>query len=213
MRLERSAEGDLLMDASERAKMAAGEWYTCLDAELEELRAAARDAVFEHNALPPRRRGDMGPALRGLLGGVGENARIEAPFHCAYGFNIVLGGGAFLNAGCVVLDTAAVRIGRRTLLGPAVHIYCAEHHGTSKGRQAGLEIAKPVEIGDDAWIGGGAIVLGGVSIGEGAIVGAGSVVTRDVAANMTVAGNPARAIGQPTTDGKRRRQAALSPRF
>jgi maltose O-acetyltransferase len=40
--------------------MAAGEWYTCLDPELEALRIVARDAVFEHNSLPPRRRGDMG---------------------------------------------------------------------------------------------------------------------------------------------------------
>jgi acetyltransferase-like isoleucine patch superfamily enzyme len=36
--------------------------------------------------------------------------------------------------------------------------------------------------------------LGGITIGENAIIGAGSVVTRDVAANSTVAGNPARLL-------------------
>ncbi|PTE09917.1 sugar O-acetyltransferase [Mesorhizobium helmanticense] len=184
------------MAGSERTKMAAGEWYTCLDDELEALRVIARDAVFEHNSLPPGRRGNIGPALKSLLGAAGEGARIEAPFHCAYGFNIFLGDSVFLNAGCTILDTATVRIGKRTLLGPNVQIYCAEHHKEVAGRQAGLEIARPVEIGDNAWIGGSAIILGGVSIGEGAIVGAGSVVTRDVAANTTVVGNPARPAGR-----------------
>lgn len=185
---------DIALNTSERTKMAAGEWYTCLDPELEALRVMARDAVFEHNSLPPRQRGDIGPALKSLLGVVGPGARIEAPFHCAYGFNIVLGDGVFLNAGCTILDTAPVRIGKGTLLGPNVQIYCAEHHKEAAGRQAGLEIAKPVEIGDNAWIGGSAIILGGISIGDGAIVGAGAVVTRDVPPNTTVVGNPAQSV-------------------
>ncbi|TGS34782.1 maltose acetyltransferase domain-containing protein, partial [Mesorhizobium sp. M8A.F.Ca.ET.182.01.1.1] len=54
------------MPESERAKMAAGEWYTCLDDEVETLRATARDAVFEHNSLPPGQRGNLGPALKAL---------------------------------------------------------------------------------------------------------------------------------------------------
>ncbi|RVC60088.1 sugar O-acetyltransferase, partial [Mesorhizobium sp. M00.F.Ca.ET.038.03.1.1] len=160
------------MSASERMKMAAGEWYTCIDDELEAQRFAARDAVFEHNSLPPRHRGNIGPALRALLGGAGEGARIEAPFHCAYGFNVFLCDGVFLNSGCIILDTAPVRIGKGTLLGPNVQIYCAEHHREATGRLAGLEIAKPVTIGDNAWVGGSAVILAGVSIGEGAIAGA-----------------------------------------
>ncbi|TPM22835.1 sugar O-acetyltransferase [Mesorhizobium sp. B2-3-5] len=182
------------MAGSERVKMAAGQWYTCLDDELEALRVTARDALFEHNTLPPRQRGNLGPALKSLLGAAGEGVRIEAPFHCAYGFNLLFGAGVFLNAGCTILDTASVRIGKGTLLGPNVQIYCAEHHRQATGRRAGLEIARPVEIGADAWIGGGAVILGGVSIGEGAIVGAGAVVTRDVSANATVVGNPARSV-------------------
>jgi acetyltransferase-like isoleucine patch superfamily enzyme len=46
-----------------------------------------------------------------------------------------------------------------------------------------------------ASIGSNATILCGVEIGERALVGAGSVVTRSVAAGATVAGNPARIIG------------------
>ena len=45
-----------------------------------------------------------------------------------------------------------------------------------------------------ASIGSGATLLGGITIGENALVGAGSVVTKDVPANATVAGNPARIL-------------------
>ena len=43
-----------------------------------------------------------------------------------------------------------------------------------------------------ASIGSGATLLGGITIGENATVGAGSVVTRDVPADTTVIGNPAK---------------------
>ena len=44
-------------------------------------------------------------------------------------------------------------------------------------------------------IGSGAVILCGLVIGENAVVGAGSVVTKEVPANASVAGNPARVIG------------------
>lgn len=182
------------MDQTERQKMLAGGWYTCIDDELEGLRMAARKAVHEHNIVDPDRRGAIGPALETLLGEIGQGVFIEAPFHCAYGFNIALGDGVYLNSGCTILDSAAVRIGARSMLGPNVQIYCAEHHRDPALRAAGQEIAKPVELGADVWIGGGATVLPGVTIGSGAIVGAGSVVVRDVPAGASVAGNPAREL-------------------
>jgi UDP-2-acetamido-3-amino-2,3-dideoxy-glucuronate N-acetyltransferase len=53
-----------------------------------------------------------------------------------------------------------------------------------------LEVA--IERG--ATIGTGAVILGGVRVGRNAMVGAGAVVTRDVAADASVAGVPARLI-------------------
>jgi maltose O-acetyltransferase len=178
---------------SERQKMAAGEWYTCLDQELEDLRAIARSAVHQHNSMHPTDRGPIGPELSQLI--KTDNAIIEAPFHCAYGINIRLGDQVFLNAGCTILDCANVTIGDQCQLGPNVQIYCAEHHKDPIKRSVeGLELALPVLIGKRVWIGGGAILLAGVTIGEGAVIGAGSVVTKDIARGEIVVGNPAKTI-------------------
>lgn len=48
-----------------------------------------------------------------------------------------------------------------------------------------------------ASIGSGSTILGGITIGENSLVGAGSVVTRNIPADSTVAGNPARVIARP----------------
>lgn len=181
------------MSLTERQKMEAGEWYTCLDDELEALRVTARAAVFEHNSLEPDKRGAIGPKLRKLISA--DSAIIEAPFHCAYGINIELGDQVFLNAECTILDCATVTIEDQCQLGPNVQIYCAEHHQDPIKRSVeGLEIARPVHVGKRVWIGGGAIILAGVTIGEGAVVGAGSVVTKDVGPGEIVVGNPAKPI-------------------
>jgi maltose O-acetyltransferase len=182
------------MSMSERDKMAAGEWYTCLDDALGEMRNAARAACFAHRTAPPQPLAAISPALADLFGSVGENALVEAPFHCAYGINIHLGRNVYINANCVILDSGTVSIGDGTMIGPAVQIYCADHHRDVALRRAGVERALPVRIGKDVWIGGGAIVLPGVRIGAAAIIGAGAVVTKDVPAGARVVGNPARRL-------------------
>lgn len=180
---------------TEHDKMQAGQWYNCLDPALDALRNRARRAVHQHNTLPPWGRGAVAPLLQALFGAVGDGVFIEAPFHCSYGFNTRLGDNVYLNAGCTILDSGTVTIGSRSMLGPNVQIYCAQHHKDAARRAAGEEIALPVRIGQDVWIGGGAIIMPGITIGDAAIIGAGSVVTRDVAAGTTVVGNPARPIG------------------
>jgi maltose O-acetyltransferase len=123
---------------------------------------------------------------------VGADALIRPPFFCDYGHNISLGAGAFLNFNCIILDVVSVSIGDRTAIGPAVQILASDHPRDARMRQQKVRFGRPVTIGANVWIGGGAIILPGVTIGDDAIVGAGSIVTRDVAAGITVVGNPAR---------------------
>ncbi|OAN75426.1 maltose acetyltransferase [Sulfitobacter sp. EhC04] len=177
-----------------REKMAAGAWYSCLDAELDALRRTAREAVHQHNHMAPGARESLSAPLRGLFAAHGPDCLIEAPFHASYGCHIHLGARIYINAGCVILDSAQVVIGDDTMIGPGAQILCAQHHKDPVKRAEGLEIALPVTIGRNVWIGAGAIVMPGITIGETAIVGAGAVVTRDVAAGQTVTGVPARPI-------------------
>jgi len=166
--------------------MLAGELYNALDPELVEARRNARLLLARYNATGDRE------ALTALFGRLADDAIVEAPFHCDYGFNISVGMRFYANVDCVFLDCAPIEIGDHVLLGPGVHLYTATHPLDSAERRRGLELAKPIVVGDDVWLGGGAIVLPGVTIGARAVVGAGSVVTRDVPADDRVAGNPAR---------------------
>ncbi|MBC58392.1 MAG: maltose acetyltransferase [Confluentimicrobium sp.] len=182
------------MQDDARRDMSTGVWYSCLSDELEAMRRTARRACHEHNTMDPDARGACAPYLAALCADIAPDAFIEAPFHCSYGVNLHVGAAAYLNAGCVVLDSAPVRIGAYSMLGPGVHIYCADHHRDVSQRRAGVERALPVTIGTDVWIGGGAILLPGARIGDGAIVAAGAVVRGTVSAGSRVAGIPARAL-------------------
>jgi len=172
--------------------MLSGAWYSCLSSELDALRSDARLACHLHNTAHPDDRGGAGSPLCHLFAAWGDNSHVEAPFHCSYGRHIALGSGVYINAGCVILDSALVTIGDGTLIGPRAQLICADHHRDPVKRRAGIERAQPVTLGRDVWIGAAALVMPGVTVGDGAIIGAGSVVTRDVAPGATVRGVPAR---------------------
>lgn len=178
---------------SQKEKMLAGELYLGFDPELTAEREKAEKLYRLYNY------GSVDAAvaqtiLKELLGNLGENSTIRAPFYCDYGSNIYLGDGVFINFNAVFLDVMPIRIGDGTQIGPNVQFYAADHPRDPEIRKSGLENGKPIVIGKNVWIGGGAILLPGITIGDDAIVGAGSVVTRDVAPGVTVVGNPARQI-------------------
>jgi maltose O-acetyltransferase len=182
------------MIRSEREKMLAGELYDPLDPELSEARLRARVLTWELNATGPTETQRREELMRELLGSLGGGLWIEPPFYCDYGVNIQFGEKVFLNFNCVILDITPVKIGDRTLLGPAVQIYAACHPLSAEIRAKGLELGKPVTIGSDVWIGGGAVICPGVTIGDGSVIGAGSVVPHDIPAGVVAVGNPAHVL-------------------
>ena len=73
-------------------------------------------------------------------------------------------------------------------------MYTAIHPMTVEDRNQGLEMAKPITVGDNVWLGANVTILPGVTIGEGSVIGAGSVVTKDLPAHVLPVGNPCRVV-------------------
>ena len=61
-------------------------------------------------------------------------------------------------------------------------------------RNAGLEYAQPIHVGNNVWIGGGVKIMSGVTIGDNTVIAAGSIVTKDIPANVLAGGVPCRVI-------------------
>ena len=176
----------------EYQKMISGESYNPYDDYLSNLRVSAWNKSREFNNESDGKIRER--ILETLIGKMGDKCFITPNFNCDYGCNIEFGDNVYLNMNCVILDSAHVKIGDNTLLGPGVQIYTPSHPIDYKTRNTGLEFAKPVTIGKNCWLGGSVIIIGGVTIGDGCVIGAGSVVTKDIPANSVAVGNPARII-------------------
>ena len=186
---------------TEKEKMLAGELYLPTCAELTRDRALAKEALFEYNNLSPSDMEKRNALLRRLLGSTGKEFLIEQPFRCDYGYNIHIGENFYANMGCVILDEAKVVFGDNVFLAPSVGIYTAGHPENVERRNAGIEYALPVTVGNNVWIGGNVVIVPGVTIGDNSIIGAGSVVTKDIPAGVVAVGNPCKVL-RPI-DGRR----------
>ncbi|HET9059951.1 MAG TPA: sugar O-acetyltransferase [Acidimicrobiales bacterium] len=190
---------------SEREKMLAGAIYNCLDAELRAMAVAARRRVAAYCATDPGDEEARWRLLGEIFAEVGPGVHIEPPFYVDYGVHTSIGESTFINVNCMIIDDAAVKIGRNCLLGPACQLVTAMHPVKASDRRASeSEVAAgespwrtmsaPVTIGAEVWLGAGAIVLPGVTIGDRCMVGAGSVVTRDLPPDSLAVGTPARVV-------------------
>ena len=187
---------------TEKQKMLAGKPYKASDDVLFSERQYAKEMIFDFNSLRPSEIDKRNAILKKLFGRTGQNFFIEPPFRCDYGYNIDIGENFYANYNCVILDCAAVTIGSNVLFAPNVCLYTAGHPIHHAPRNAELEYAFPIAIGNNVWIGGNVTITPNVSIGDNAVIGAGSVVTKDIPANAIAVGNPCKVIRTITDDDK-----------
>lgn len=114
------------------------------------------------------------------------------------GKDCIVGTGAYIGVDVIVGDRCkienyaclfrGVKAGNEVFIGPHV---CFTNDRKPRADGAEWDISVTL-VEDGASIGANATILPGCHIGMNAMVGAGAVVTRDVSADSTVVGNPAR---------------------
>jgi acetyltransferase-like isoleucine patch superfamily enzyme len=183
---------------NQKERMLAGLPYKAWLDGLPEDRMENKKKLYEFNMLPPEEENRREALMKGILGKVGENAHIEAPFHCDYGKNIEVGRNFFVNYNCTILDVGKVVIGDNVMFAPNVSIYTAGHPVHPDSRNTGYEYGIAITIGDNVWIGGNVIINPGVTIGNNVVIGAGSIVTKDIPDNVIAVGSPCKVIREVT---------------
>ena len=99
---------------------------------------------------------------------------------------------AKLGKGVVIDHGIGLVIGETAEIGDNAYIF----HNVTLGGTGHASGDRHPKIKNNVFIGAGATILGNVTINDNANIAAGSVVTKDVPANLTVAGVPAKVIGQ-----------------
>lgn len=104
---------------------------------------------------------------------IDPRARIGAGVRMIHPVGIVIGEGVSIGSGCWIFQNST--------FGSAI----------VKGVQGPMD--NPI-LGDDVLVGAGAVIVGSVHVGNGAKIGANAVVNRDVPANTSAVGVPARIV-------------------
>lgn len=108
----------------------------------------------------------------------------------------ILGDGAQVMAGAVI-QTGAV-IGANVLVNTGAVIDHDCRIGAHCHIATGACLSGAVVLGTGVHVGTGACVIQSIRVGDRTLIGAGAVVLRDLAADVTAVGNPARALPRRT---------------
>lgn len=172
------------------------------DDEIILARTKCADLCYEFNLCKPSDMERQKYLINKIVGEIKGSFLITAPFYCDYGVNISIGDNFYTNRNCTILDGAKVTFGDNVFIAPNCVFSTAGHPLDVEQRNAGLEIALPITVGNNVWIGTNVSVLPGVTIGDNSVIGAGSVVNRSIPANVIAAGNPCKVIREITEQDK-----------
>lgn len=187
---------------TELQKCQAGLCYDTTSPGREEAHLVCAELCYDYNHTRPSDMAGREAILRKLFGKLGKNPYVEPNLFCGFGFNIEAGDNFFANNNCVFVDPGKITFGDNVFIAPNCGFYTAHHPIDKEMRNALLEYAKPITVGDDVWIGGNTVVLPGVTIGSDVVIGAGSVVTKDIPDHCVAYGNPCRVIRPITEEDK-----------
>ena len=187
----------------EKEKMISGEIYDPTDLKLVLDRAYANKICTKYNKKSFNEINMRSRLLKKIIRASG-NFWIKPPFFCDYGYNISVGDYFYSNHGMIITDGAKVTFGDHVFIAPNCCFTTAEHAIDPEMRKAGIEIAKPITVGNNVWIGAGSTILAGVEIGDNTVIGAGSVVTKSIPENVVAAGVPCRVLRKITEEDKTR---------
>lgn len=190
-------------EMTELQKCRAGLCYDTTFPGREEDHLVCAELCYDYNHTRPSDMAGREAILRKLFGKLGKNPYVEPNLFCGFGFNIEAGDNFFANNNCVFVDPGKITFGDNVFIAPNCGFYTAHHPIDKEMRNALLEYAKPITVGNDVWIGGNTVVLPGVTIGSDVVIGAGSVVTKDIPDHCVAYGNPCRVI-RPITEADRK---------
>lgn len=177
-----------------------GSYNPLFDAVIEKAKALC----FQYNQLSPNEKDAQRVILNKLLGKMGKEVIVTPPFWCDYGYNISVGDYFYSNHNLIITDGAKVTFGDHVFIAPNCCFTTAEHALDPEMRKAGIEVAKPITVGNNVWIGAGSTILAGVTIGSGSVIGAGSVVKKSIPENVVAVGVPCKVL-RPITEADKYR--------
>lgn len=117
---------------------------------------------------------------------VSYQRRLRRIYGIEFPLRLKVGGGLYMP------HQVGIVINPKTIIGKNAYIAQGVTIGKSmKAKKDGAPV-----IGDNVFIGPNAVILGPITLGDNCSVGANAVVLKDVAADQTVVGVPARAVGK-----------------